>query len=179
MSRSTAMCGIAGILSRSESLVRDALPLMLSCIRHRGPDDEGIEVLPFGDAFVGLGHRLLSIIDLSAAGHQPMVHPATDDRIIYNGEVYNFQTLRKDLAADDFAGHSDTEVLLHLLSRDGPAATARFQGMFAFAFLNRRGNRLLLARDSMGIKPLYWAVTKDAIVFASEVRAILASGLVE
>src|SRR5262245_17580448 len=122
------MCGIAGILSRSESLVRDALPLMLPCMRHRGPDDGGLEVLPFGDAFVGLGHRRLSIIDLSPAGHQPMVHPGTGDRFIFNGEVYNFETLRKDLPEVHFAGHSDTEVMLHLLSRDGSAATARFEG---------------------------------------------------
>jgi asparagine synthase (glutamine-hydrolysing) len=173
------MCGIAGIIAESESLIRETLPRMLTCMSHRGPDDDGIEIIPFGDRFLGLGHRRLAIIDLSPAGHQPMIHPASGDQIIFNGEVYNFEELRKQFqSGEQFRGHSDTEVMLHLLSRDGPAATARFHGMYAFAFLNRRGNRLLLARDPMGIKPLYLAATPRAMVFASEVRSIIASGLV-
>src|ERR1044072_160822 len=111
------MCGLPGILADSESLIRETLPRMLSCMSHRGPDDEGLEVLRFGDRFLGLGQRRLAIIDLSPAGHQPMVHPATGDQIIFNGEVYNFAELRNELLKwnENFAGHSDTEVLLHAL----------------------------------------------------------------
>src|SRR5438270_13278276 len=130
------MCGIAGILAENEHVVRNALPAMTAAMLHRGPDDQGEAVVAFGDKTLGLGHRRLSIIDLSPAGHQPMVHPITGDRIIFNGEIYNFQTLRDELlgAGESFRGHSDTEVMLHALTRWGPEAVKRFQGMFAFAF---------------------------------------------
>ncbi|HEX8911950.1 MAG TPA: asparagine synthase (glutamine-hydrolyzing), partial [Humisphaera sp.] len=174
------MCGIAGIIAESQAVAREALPRMLGCLAHRGPDDEGTEVVPFGRRFLGLGHRRLSVIDPSPAGHQPMTHPGTGDRIVFNGEVYNFEALRAGLAGDSFRGHSDTEVVLHRLARDGPAAALPgFQGMFALAFLDWRRGRLTLARDPLGIKPLYVAATPRAILFASEVRAILASGLVD
>jgi asparagine synthase (glutamine-hydrolysing) len=154
---------------------------MVAAQIHRGPDDSGEEVVPFGSGFLGLGHRRLSIIDLSPAGHQPMVHPQTGDQIVFNGEIYNFQRLRRELldAGETFVGHSDTEVLLHGLSRWGAEYIKRLHGMFAFAFHNAREQTVLLARDSIGIKPLYLAVTPQAILFASEVRAIIASGLVE
>jgi asparagine synthase (glutamine-hydrolysing) len=143
---------------------------------HRGPNDTGETFHPFGDRILALGHRRLSIIDLSCAGHQPMVHPKTHDELIFNGEIYNFQVIRNELeaAGEKFSGHSDTEVLLHALSRFGPQCISRLQGMFAFAFYNKHENSLLIARDSVGIKPLYIAQTQDAILFASEVRAILA-----
>src|SRR5881227_3011572 len=135
------MCGIAGLIAPADkdALARTALAAMVAAEAHRGPDDSGYEFLPFGPGasrLVGLGHRRLSIIDLSCAGHQPMVNPQTGDRIVFNGEIYNFNVIRKDLEAEGakFIGHSDTEVLLHALSRWGPACLARLQGMYAFAF---------------------------------------------
>lgn len=153
---------------------------MVAAQIHRGPDDSGETYQPFGSLVLGLGHRRLSIIDISCAGHQPMVHPRTGDQIVFNGEIYNFQLIRQELlsAGEQFAGHSDTEVLLHGLARWGPDYIKRLQGMFAFAFFNAKEQTLLLARDSMGIKPLYVAQAHGTLLFASEVRAILASGLV-
>jgi asparagine synthase (glutamine-hydrolysing) len=177
------MCGIAGILAEKEHVVRDALAPMAACMAHRGPDSAAESYLPFGaDRFLGLAHRRLAIIDLSPAGHQPMIHPVTGDQIIFNGEIYNFQILRDELLAlgETFRGHSDTEVMLHALTRFGPAdVIRRFQGMFAFAWFDARNRRLVLARDSVGIKPLYVAKAPGVpLLFASEVRSILNSGLV-
>jgi asparagine synthase (glutamine-hydrolysing) len=153
---------------------------MVACQSHRGPDDAGETYHRFGDRVLGIGHRRLSIIDLSPAGHQPMVHPQTGDQIVFNGEIYNFQLIRQELlnAGERFAGHSDTEALLHGLARWGPDWIKRLQGMFAFAFYDVKAQALTLARDSVGIKPLYVAEHNGTLVFASEVRAVLASGLV-
>jgi len=134
-----------------------------------------------GDRLLGLAHTRLSIIDLSPAGHQPMIHPATGDRLIFNGEIYNFAALGAELRGRgvQFRGHSDSEVLLHALVEWGPACIARLQGMFAFAFHDVRQQRLILARDSVGIKPLYLAaLPAGGLVFASEVRALLGMGVV-
>lgn len=175
------MCGLAGIIAHDERLMSDALAAMTQTVRHRGPDDEGCFVAPFGRSTIGFGHRRLSILDLSPLGHQPMIHPHTNDVLIYNGEIYNFQSLRRALESEGvhFRGSSDTEVLLHGLSRHGTDFIDRLHGMFAFAFLNQREHTLLLARDPLGIKPLYTAIAPTALLFASEVRAILASGLIE
>ena len=173
------MCGIAGIIADSESLVRQRLTWMLHGMAHRGPDDQGVVVVPFGPRFLGLGQRRLSVLDLSPAGHQPMTHPGTGDLLIYNGEIYNYARLRAGFPSNTFTGTGDTEVLLHLLGRDGTSAVRALQGMFAFAYFDRQANVLTLARDPMGIKPLYLAYTPDGLVFASEVRAIVASGLVK
>jgi len=174
------MCGIAGIIARRQEPVRDALPRMNAAQAHRGPNDTGEAYLTFGDHALGLGHRRLSIIDLSNYGHQPMVNPLTGDQLIFNGEIYNFQLLRHQLESQGirFQGHSDTEVLLHALSHWGSECISQLQGMFAFAFYNARSGELLLARDSIGIKPLYIGRAAGVLVFASEVRAILATGLV-
>ncbi len=178
------MCGIAGLVHPDPSLAQSAIQKMVQCQNHRGPDDRGNALLPFGDGHLALGHNRLSIIDLSAAGHQPMVHPHTADQLIFNGEIYNFADLRKQLEAqgEQFKGHSDTEVLLHGLSRFGPDFVPRLAGMYAFAFYNAREQSLLLARDPAGMKPLYVArlegSSSGALIFASEVRAILATGLV-
>ena len=168
------------ICRKPSALVRSALPAMTGCQSHRGPDDSGESVLPFGNKFLGFGHRRLAILDLSAAGHQPMVNPTTGDQIVFNGEIYNFASLRRELEGEgvSFVGHCDTEVMLHALSRWGPEAVRKFQGMYAFAFYNAREQSLLLARDPLGIKPLYVAQMNGMLIFASEVRAILASGLV-
>ncbi|HEX8523536.1 MAG TPA: asparagine synthase (glutamine-hydrolyzing) [Tepidisphaeraceae bacterium] len=174
------MCGIAGIIAEKELVVREALAGMVSACRHRGPDDEGIAILPFGQRVVGLGQRRLSIQDLSAAGHQPMVHPQTRDQLIFNGELYNYPALRRELEAvgETFIGHSDTEALLYGLTRWGADYLNRLEGMFAFAFYDAKQQRLMLARDHVGIKPLYVARIDGRILFGSEVRSVLASGLV-
>ncbi len=152
---------------------------------HRGPNDEGSEFIRLGTGgdggMVGLGFRRLSIQDLSALGHQPMTHPETGDVLIFNGEIYNFQELRSKLGAMGvaFRGHSDTEVLLHALVQWGTDCIAELAGMYAFAFYQRRTRRLLIARDPMGIKPVYMANGRGGLVVASEVRTVLSSGLVE
>lgn len=172
-----SMCGIAGVIGSESAGVADALQRMNDAQSHRGPDDVGTSLLPFGNSFIGLGHRRLSIIDLSPLGHQPMIHPHTGDQIIFNGEIYNFQELRRDLenAGEKFKGHSDTEILLHGLTLWGPDFIKRLEGMFALAFYDVRKQTLLLCRDSVGIKPLYIARRNGWTLFASEVRAVLAS----
>ena len=175
------MCGIAGLISDDRLVVERAIGAMNAAQAHRGPNDCGTAILPFGGSLLGLAHRRLSILDLSACGHQPMVHPQTGDQLIFNGEIYNFKDLRRELEAlgEQFDGHSDTVVLLHALARWGTDALRRLQGMYAFAFYEAKSQRLLLARDPMGIKPLYVARTTGGLLFASEVRALLASGLVD
>jgi asparagine synthase (glutamine-hydrolysing) len=148
---------------------------MAQAIRHRGPDDEGIEWLE--DGHVGLAHRRLSIIDLSPAGHQPMWDDDRSVAIIYNGELYNFRELRKELEDDGFRfrSHSDTEVLLQLYRRDAEAMLARLNGIFAFAIWDARARALFLARDPLGVKPLYYTRTASGFLFASEIKALLHS----
>ena len=175
------MCGIAGIIAEKESVVREALAAMVNRCAHRGPDDCGESIVPFGKRLLGLGQRRLSIQDLSAAGHQPMIHRRTGDQLIFNGELYNYPALRRELESvgETFVGHSDTEALLYGLSRWGADYLERLQAMFAFAFYDAARQRLLLARDPVGIKPLYLAQVNGIIVFASEVRTVLASGAIE
>lgn len=174
------MCGIAGLIGTNRARLTEALQRMSVAMAHRGPSDEGASILPFGAITLGVAHRRLSILDLSQAGHQPMIHPHSGDQIVFNGEIYNFKELRRELedAGEQFRGHSDTEVLLHGLARWGPDYIPRLQGMFAFAFYNSREQSLLLARDSIGIKPLYIARAAGNILFASELRTLLASGMV-
>jgi len=239
------MCGIAGILTLAnirdhstggKTSVNECLSRMVRRISHRGPDDQGMEVIHDGTAQLGLGNTRLAILDLSPAGHQPMKHPATENWITYNGEIYNYLQLRDQLGgkskeqgqpkADqpmaeaksrersavvglpssvDIAWQSttDTEVILRAYARWGRECVQHLRGMFAFAIYDRgpwtgdRGpkNRdggprtgdghlssvaghLFLARDPFGIKPLYYYQTEDSFLFASEIRALLASGLV-
>ncbi len=168
------MCGIAGIVSRDRALF-DRLPRMVETLAHRGPDDQGIEILD-GAA---LGHRRLSIIDLQQ-GHQPMFNPARSIGIVYNGEVYNFRELRQQLEADGavFATNSDTEVILQLYEKYGTSCVRHLDGMFAFAIWDVPRKRLLLARDHMGQKPLFYCRFPSGIAFASEIKGLLASDLV-
>jgi asparagine synthase (glutamine-hydrolysing) len=174
------MCGIAGAAGADAGGLREAVACMTAAQRHRGPDDSGEELVGVGAGLVALGHRRLSILDLSPLGRQPMRHEATGSLLCYNGEVYNFRELRRELEREGeaFRSGSDTEVLLAGLARHGEAFLARLEGMYAFAFADVPGRRLLLARDPAGIKPLYFAQAAGAVVFASEVRAVLASGLV-
>jgi asparagine synthase (glutamine-hydrolysing) len=175
------MCGIAGIITLGKPGLEAALSRAVASQAHRGPDDEGTYVGPFGCGVLALGHRRLSILELSEAGHQPMVHPHTGDVLTYNGELYNHQEIRHELEkiGSVFIGHSDTEVLLHALTRWGVACLSRLEGMYAFAFFDKGQQRLILARDPLGIKPLYWAVGADCLVFASEVKGILATNYIE
>ena len=167
------MCGIAGIIDLREQreINRALLREMTDSMTHRGPDESGLHIEPG----VGLGHRRLSIIDL-ASGQQPMHNQADDVILTYNGEIYNFQALRDELeqAGYTFSTHSDTEALLHAWEHWGEDCVAHLRGMFAFAVWDRRRQTLFLARDRIGIKPLYYAVLDHGqVIFASELKGIL------
>lgn len=175
------MCGIAGIWGPNRGAGETALAAMLAAQSQRGPDDEGRKTLDLPAGSLVLGHRRLSILDLSPAGHQPMENPERGDWIVFNGEIYNFLELREELAATgvQFRSRCDTEVILQAYARWGTDAFNRLAGMFALGLYDRAANRLVLARDPIGIKPLYYAWGQDAFVFASELRAIEVSGLVD
>lgn len=166
------MCGIAGKVGFArETAVSSALVRrMMDAIRHRGPDDDGIYV----DPQAVLGHRRLSIIDLNS-GRQPISNEDGTLWIVYNGEIYNFPELRNQLLAKGhlFKTHTDTEVIVHLYEEFGDGCVKHLRGMFAFALWDARKKRLLLARDRVGIKPLYFAETSDSLLFASEIKALL------
>ena len=149
---------------------------MCDAIRHRGPDDEGVHI----DGPVGVGMRRLSIIDL-AGGHQPIFNEDRSVLIVFNGEIYNYQELRRGLVArgHTFATQGDTETILHLYEEEGPACVERLRGMFAFAIWDAKARTLLLARDRFGIKPLYVAAAPWGIAFASELKALHAAGLAD
>jgi asparagine synthase (glutamine-hydrolysing) len=164
------MCSIAGIFGCGE---QEVVVRMNEAQRHRGPDDQG--VVQCGN--VVLGNTRLAIIDTSAAGHQPMHDPETGNWITYNGETYNFKELRRELGGE-WASNTDTEVVLRAYRRWGADAFRRLRGMFALAIWDNQRKRLILARDPLGIKPLYYYAAKDQLIFASELRALLASGLV-
>jgi asparagine synthase (glutamine-hydrolysing) len=180
------MCGIAGIIGRLDELNRAALERMSDAMVHRGPDDSGMWISAPDSRGWGalLGFRRLSILDLSPAGAQPMVDPVTGHVVVFNGEIYNFVDLRRRLVAEgqELRSTGDTAVMLRALGLHGPGAVSWFRGMFAFACWDPKERRLLLARDPLGIKPLYLARSLDpdsgwSLAFASELRALLASGL--
>ena len=166
------MCGICGALAFDPANRIDPhlVKRMADTIRHRGPDDEGLHV----GGQVVLGHRRLSIIDLSR-GHQPIGNEDGSVQIVFNGEIYNFQELRQDLLARGhrFQTGSDTEVIVHLYEEYGVDCLPRLRGMFAFAIWDARERTLFLARDRVGIKPLYYTVLDGALLFASEIKALL------
>jgi asparagine synthase (glutamine-hydrolysing) len=174
------MCAIAGILSTSSwtPTLDTALLSMQASLRHRGPDDKGTWTDPA--AGVGLAHTRLAILDLSPAGHQPMSTPDSRFTIVFNGEIYNFRSLRAELesAGVKFQSHSDTEVLLRLYEKKGTSMVNDLRGMFAFCIWDEQSRSAFLARDPLGIKPLYYSIQPDRLIFASELRAIRNSGLV-
>jgi asparagine synthase (glutamine-hydrolysing) len=171
------MCGIAGIVSADGLAAedRDRVIAMRDIISHRGPDDAGL----FVDDRAALAHRRLSIVDL-ATGHQPLANERDDVWVVFNGEIYNHARVRPELES---AGHRyktrcDTETIVHAYEQWGDACVDRFRGMFAFAIWDTARRRLLLARDRLGIKPLYWARAGSRVLFGSEIKSILASGFV-
>lgn len=172
------MCGVAGLFNLDGAPAQARLlQRMTNAIRHRGPDDEG----HFVDGQCALGHRRLSIIDLSKAGHQPMMTPDGQFVLSFNGEIYNFRELRTELEAlgHRFRSATDSEVVLQAFAQWGEAAVPRFNGMFALAVYDRKARCLRLARDRYGIKPLYIAHVGATVIFGSEIKAVLASGLVK
>jgi asparagine synthase (glutamine-hydrolysing) len=167
------MCGICGVVGRpDEQLIKR----MLGRIAHRGPDDEGLLIRETSSGeSVGLGHRRLSIIDLSPAGREPMSDRSGQVWLTYNGEIYNFKELRRELEARGhrFRSDTDAEVIIYAYIEWGRACLERLNGMFAFAIWDARDETLLLARDRLGIKPLYYAETSAGFAFASEIKALL------
>jgi asparagine synthase (glutamine-hydrolysing) len=169
------MCGICGVVEyRSRSRLEvEALERMTRTLAHRGPDDSGTWV----DGHIGIGARRLSIVDV-AGGHQPIANERGDVRIVLNGEIYNHVALRRELAARGhrFKTRSDTEVALRLYEDKGEASISRLDGMFALAIVDQRADRVIIARDRLGKKPLYYADAAGTLVFGSELKAVLAHG---
>lgn len=192
------MCGISGIVSLTERPVPvDAVVRMHRALLHRGPDDEGFLILPlttttpiFSErmeydalnsvpAWAVIAHRRLSILDLSAKGRQPMCSSSGNWWIAFNGEIYNFLELKALLPQHLWKSDTDTEVLVELWERYGEQCLGWLIGMWAFVLVSPRNREIILCRDRFGIKPLYYAVTRDWLLFASEIRALFASGLLE
>jgi asparagine synthase (glutamine-hydrolysing) len=173
------MCGIAGVVRQGGAIGPDSSAALGAALAHRGPDGRGVWRSAAQDAV--LVHTRLAIIDPGPSGAQPMATPDGRHHIVFNGEVYNYRELRGSLEArgERFMTGSDTEVLLRLLARDGPAALAHVRGMFALGWWDVEARSLVLARDRFGIKPLYVAATDRSIAFASEIHALVSSGLVD
>jgi asparagine synthase (glutamine-hydrolysing) len=170
------VCGIAGFVQRQSDPA--ALARMLASIAHRGPDGDGTWIEPSGEWHASLGHRRLAIIDLST-GAQPMDNEDGTVQITFNGEIYNFQSLRARLESQGhrFKSKSDTETIIHHVEEHGPAGIADLSGMFAFAWWDKKTRTLVLARDRVGIKPLYYATLPDGgIAFSSELTSLMAHG---
>src|SRR5437764_11294251 len=168
------MCGIAGYVQRRVAS-DDTIERMTDRVAHRGPDGRGVWRGTFGDWSIALGHRRLAIIDIKG-GQQPLANENGTVRISYNGEVYNFPRLHDDLVqrGHRFATRCDTEVIVHHYEEHGVDGLAALDGMFAFAIWDQRAGQLLLARDRVGIKPLYYAPLPDGgIAFASELTAVI------
>ena len=164
------MCGIAGIVHRHEQMSREALVPMAEALRHRGPDDHGFLV----DGRVGLAHRRLSVIDTSRAARQPLFNEDQTVAVVANGEIYNFQELRRRLQENghQFRSNSDSEVIVHAWEEYGEDCVWHLSGMFAFALFDRRRQKLFLARDRLGKKPLYYLSHGSSFSFASEIKAL-------
>lgn len=175
------MCGICGITNTANSVNKNNIQSMCKKLTHRGPDDEGIYINNGTKSSVGLGHRRLKIIDLSKAGHQPMPNEDGSLWLVLNGEIYNYQQLRKDLKdkGHKFRSNTDTEVVLHLYEDFAEDCLSYLRGMFAFAIWDEKQDKLFLARDRLGQKPLLYYYDNKHFCFASEFSALLASGLVD
>lgn len=162
------MCGITGYWGRGNEAILNA---MIDTLSHRGPDDKGVYVKDD----VGLAQRRLSIIDTSSAGHQPMSNEDGTIQLVFNGEIYNFLELKKDLSRNHiFKSSTDTEVIIHLYEEIGEKVFEKIHGMFAIALYDLRKNKLILARDRMGKKPLYWGIHNKTFMFGSELKSLMA-----
>ena len=173
------MCGIAGAWIWGEGgSARAGVTAATDAMAHRGPDDGAVVEVPAPHGSLAFGARRLAVQDLSSRGAQPMRNPQTGSVIVFNGEVYNFRELRRQLTARGhvFRTETDTEVVVHAYDEWGMDCLKRFVGMFAFAVWDERAGRLVLARDRLGVKPLYVTATERHVAFASEVRALLAGG---
>ncbi len=162
------MCGIAGYYSVNQRFSSPDLKIMTDCLKHRGPDADGF----FSDNVVGLGHRRLSIIDLSSAANQPMTSYNGRYITIFNGEIFNYRDIAKELKRE-WRTHSDTEVVLEAFAEWGPGAVQKFNGMFAIAIYDLKLQILYLFRDRLGVKPIYYYKEENNIVFASEIKALM------
>jgi asparagine synthase (glutamine-hydrolysing) len=170
------MCGIAGIVYRnSQSATEQVLDTIGNSIEHRGPDASG----KFLDRNIGFIHRRLSILDLTEAGNQPFISQDGRYVLVFNGEIFNFQEFVSDLSLKgySFRSHSDTEVLLYLLMEYGIEVLSKLNGFFAFSFLDRQKNELLLVRDRFGVKPLFYGQDSEKLVFGSEPKTLFAGGI--
>src|SRR6185437_13062826 len=166
------MCGIAGILNKQQPVSPDQIRRMTESMCHRGPDTGGY----FIDGELAFGHRRLSIIDLSDAANQPFEEASGRYVIIFNGEIYNYAEIRPLLSDYPFRTHGDTEVILAGYMRWGADCLTRLRGMFTIVIWDRQERELFIARDRLGVKPLYYYHQEDRFVFASEIRAVLKSG---
>src|SRR6185437_4154291 len=169
---SVLMCGIFGIASLNGPVSTDDVPPALEAMRHRGPDADGT----WADGLCALGHRRLAIIDLSEAGRQPLSNEDGTVWITFNGEIYNFPELRRELIGlgHRFRTATDTEAIVHAYEQWGPGCVRRLRGMFAFGIWDQSRRRLFLARDRLGKKPLFYTRQRDRFLFGSELQAILA-----
>jgi len=170
------MCGIVGVVS-DRKVERRKFRKMLDIISHRGPDDEGIEYFRVANKQVSLGHKRLSIIDLSTKGREPMTNEDGSIWIILNGEIYNYMSLKQKLGRHRFRSGTTTEVLVHLYEEKGTDLLQDLNGMFSFALLDLRKSELYVCRDRLGIKPMYYYRSRGEFIFASEIKSILAAGI--
>jgi len=170
------MCGIAGILNFSDqSIDQSVIQRMTDAISHRGPDADGF----FSENKISFGHRRLSIIDLSTAANQPFIDNSGRYIMTFNGEIYNYKQVKPLLPDYNFKTSGDTEVIIAAYAKWKENCLQYFSGMFAFAIWDRQENELFIARDRFGVKPLYYFIDDNKFLFASEIRSILASGLVK
>src|SRR5215467_9275818 len=169
------MCGITGIYSsKGTGDIKNAVCQMTKALAHRGPDAEGY----FNTDEIAFGHRRLAIIDLSTDANQPFTDASGRYIMVFNGEMYNYQEVKSKITNYPFRTSSDTETILAAYIQWGPACLQYFRGMFAFAIWDKQQKELFIARDAMGVKPLYFFKNDSVLVFASEIRAVLASGYV-
>ena len=177
------MCGISGIATRrlDRAELQGSIERMARAVRHRGPDGLDFRCFtpPVISQHVALAHNRLAIIDISAAGSEPMCNEDETVWLVFNGEIYNFQELRSRLESRGHRFHSrtDAEVIVHLYEEAGAACVGELRGIFAFAILDLRRDLLLLARDPIGVKPLFYAAGPDHLLFGSEIKALLASSI--
>jgi len=167
------MCGINGFIDWNKQLGLEVLKKSTDIIGHRGPDDSGYQLFDLSPCTVGLGHRRLSVLDLSPLGHQPMADVSGKHVLIFNGEVYNFKEIRKPLEESgiSFKSNSDTEVLLHALKKNGLQSIKDFIGMFTIAYLDQSNEKIYLIRDRAGVKPLYYHQSGNRLLFSSELKS--------